>query len=157
MFKRRQIFICLIVLAFIIVASCQSTGLADGEIAEIPEMTVKIGEDSYTVYHGAYSIEKREGGSMTVETTDAASPNQIAETFTPFPVNLSDNVEIDLDGDPQIQVLEWDENGHIGEIEIDDQSFTLPDEPGEMIIEVVGTWKNAEASFTFVVDIGESD
>lgn len=157
MVKHRQVIIFLMVAISFILVGCQRTALSEGEIAEIPKMTVTIGENAYTVYHGNYWIEKREGGSTMMETTDAPSPNQIAEDFTPFIVNPSEQVDIDIDGKPQMKGFEWDANGQIGEIKITEQSFKLPKDFETMIIEVVATWKNAEASYTFVVDLVSTD
>lgn len=145
-----QIGIFLTIL-MIIFTGCQKEGSGSSKVEEIPRMKVTIGEALHTVDYGGHTIEKRRGASVSVETTDAASPNQIAQEFTPFIVNDAENIEISLEGDPEIEIFRWDGATIIGKIENEGYSFPLPEKFGKIIIEVVATWSNAEASYTFVV------
>src|SRR5690625_5168063 len=155
--RRQQIIVCLMTILFIL-SSCQigsKDRLKTGVISDIPELVVTIGEKSATLDHGHYSIEKRKGVSMTVETTDVASPYQLAEQLTPIHVKSDKQVQIDVEGDPELNVYECDYSGAISEITVSEQSFTLPGKDGTLILEVFAEWKNAEASYTFVVDIND--
>lgn len=145
-------FICLLFMLMILfVAGCElNAGDSPKRIDEIPELTVSIGSQSYTVIHGGYWIERRNGS----EQTDAASPNQIAEEFTAFPAKETDEIKFAIDANPEITVIKWDESAPIGTVDHDGQTISLADETGKVIYEIVAEWKNAEASYTFVVDVG---
>lgn len=155
--RRQQIVGCMITILFIL-SGCQigsKDQLKPGQVSTIPELIVTIGDKSTTLEHGHYSIETKQGGSMTVETTDVASPNQLAEQFTPIQVKGDEQVQIDVEGDPELNVYEWDNSGVIDEITVNEHSFTLPEKYGKLILEVFAEWKNAEASYTFVVDFND--
>jgi len=140
----------LIVFITLLAAGCQfNDNDSPQRIDEIPELTVIIREQSYTIIHGGYYLERR--GS--VEQTDAASPNQIAEDFIPFPAKKTDEIKFSISGNPETTVYKWGKSEPIGTVEHDGQIISLDEEIGDVIYEIVAEWKNAEASYTFVVSV----
>lgn len=120
-----------------------------GEIDEIPRAIIVIDGEEHVLNHGQYFLEK----SGYVEQTDAASPIQIAETFEPFQLAENPQIEISISGNPTISVDEWDSTGQTTKVPLENNMFNVQETSGEVIYEVISQWKNAEASYTFVVQI----
>lgn len=132
-------------------ASCHKEKSDVSRFDEISQMTVEIEGETYNVDIGGYEIDLP-GRS---ESTDAASPNQIAEDFLPFAVSPGAEVVLSFSTKvaPKLSVYLWDEMEIIDELEVENNRFMLPEEEGQVTIEVVASWENAEGSYTFVVDM----
>lgn len=144
----------LMVLLFclLLLGCASSTTPADQTIKSIPDVAITIEDETYTFTHGSYYLETK----GRVEQTDAASPNQIAEELEPIFASSFSKVTIDLEGDPNLSVYEWDENERLHEITLEKNSFSLSKEQKKTIYEVCSEWPNAEASYTFVVHAKDS-
>ncbi|HWO78265.1 MAG TPA: hypothetical protein VNM69_20560 [Bacillus sp. (in: firmicutes)] len=104
---------------------------------------------------GNYRWERKQGFNTEVVQTDAASPYQIAEHFSPISSNSHSKVDIVIENDPKITVYLWNKEGRLKEIDIKNNQISIPENKGRYIYEVVGQWDNGEVSYTFVVNIND--
>lgn len=144
-----------IIFITIFLFSCSPSGDSEGwepgkgEIDEIPSAIVTIDGEKHALVHGGYYLDR--GGSA--EQTDAASPNQIAETFEPIKLKENPEIEVSVNGNPTISVYEWDPTELIEEIPLENNVLNVSEKNGEVIFELFCEWNNAEASYTFVVQV----
>ncbi len=118
-----------------------------------PHGVVIINEIEYSMGKGGYRWEKKEGLTMQVVTTDAASPNQIAANFEAIQVTTPSEVTIAFDSNPQISVFLWNKDERDKEVAQSNGKFEAPLEEGRYIYEVFAEWKNGAASYTFVIEV----
>lgn len=151
----------IIIIFLIVMAGCGGyphatiENIENGEhdFIDLPPMAAIIDGKTYELEKGNYKIEEKVGQATTVTQTDALSPYQIAEHVEPIVVDVNSGVEFKVDGKPKITVYEWNEAGRIKEVSIKKKRLEIPDEAGYYIYEVFGEWRNAEVSYTLVINV----
>ena len=77
---------------------------------ETPKGNVLVGKNVYTIAPGEHRWESRN----QVVTTDAASPNQIAENMEPFTVKRGEKLSLTFEGKkPKTTVYIWSDTGRL--------------------------------------------
>lgn len=138
-------------------AGCGKSGVTDAAGKNIyppdePGYVVIDGEE-YKMEKGGYRWEVKKGLSTEVTQTDAASPNQIAESAKAISVLPDTFMSFNLIGEPAITVFLWSEEDRIKEIELEDGKFRTPMDKGRYIYEVLAEWKNGEVSYTYLIEL----
>lgn len=115
---------------------------------------IEFNGNEYELTRGSYKWEtKLKSGETRSEMTDHAGPFQMASYIEPIKVEPNQRVKILLEGDPQIEVFEWNESGREKKYEVTQNQFIIPADKGEYIFEVFSKWKNGEISYAFVADV----
>lgn len=151
--KKYLIHTAMLIMVLISVIACSNKTVS--EEAFPPTMTgiVIVNEQEYEMKAGNYKWERQVGLNTEVVLTDAASPNQIAESYEPIIAQQNESIVIEVEDDPQIAVYLWDEDGITEEVKQKDYQISAFAEPGRYIYEVFATWPKGEVSYTFVVEV----
>ncbi|RXJ02403.1 hypothetical protein DS745_06780 [Anaerobacillus alkaliphilus] len=114
------------------------------------------GDIKIEMVRGGYEWEANNQTIMS----DAASPNQIAEWFEALELAPNSKVEIELEGQPSLEVFLWESDYREVEVPVKESEIQLPDTKGRYIYEVVANWSSfgkekakGRVSYTFVVEI----
>lgn len=83
--------------------------------------------------------------------TDAASPEQIAESFKAIDVHSEDEITIEVEQTPNLNVYLWNEERKL--VPFNNKQLTVPTDVGRYIYEVVAKWSNGRVSYTFVIEV----
>jgi len=120
-----------------------------------PSMTglIIINGMEYQMEKGNYKWKRKKGLETEVVQTDHASPYQMADHIGSISTNPNQKVEIKIEGNPDIKVYLWNEEGREKEIEQDANQIIVPSSKGKYIYEVLAEWTNGTISYTFVVEI----
>ncbi|WP_342598203.1 hypothetical protein MHB48_11395 [Psychrobacillus sp. FSL H8-0483] len=156
--KLKHLILSIIVFSSLWITSCSNETNKEGEGNENefpPSMTglIYINETEYEMIVGNYKWERKQGLETQVVQTDAASPNQIAENVKAVIIEESPNIKIEIEGNPEISVYIWNENGREKEVKVDKNQLSVPTSKGQYIYEVLAKWSNGEVSYTFVIEI----
>ncbi|WP_078547738.1 hypothetical protein [Litchfieldia alkalitelluris] len=126
----------------------------EGSSFEIPQGYIETNEKKETLHTGGFHIERKVGLSTEVTTTDAASPNQIAETISPILVGSGDIIEITTDiKDSTLIAYLWNEDERDQEIILKNNQMKAPVEKGQYVYEILSRWGNNEVSYTFLLEV----
>jgi len=153
---KKWLFI-LFLFSLLALSACTSGAAKDEEFP--PEMTgvVLINNQEYEMKSSGYRWTKKSGNDTQIVTTDAASPNQVAEELTAIPMKVGTKVMIDVEEDPELSAYLWNESGRVNNIPLNDNKFSPPSTKGRYIYEVIADWSNGhvtgEVSYTFVVEV----
>lgn len=115
--------------------------------------TISIDGLEHQIEKGGYQWESKTGSSTKAEITDHASPNQMAEEIKPISTRPNEQVDIEVEDQPNIKLYLWNGNGRVKEIIPENNQFTLLPKKGEYIYEVFAEWPNGNISYTFVTEI----
>ncbi|TQR17537.1 hypothetical protein [Psychrobacillus vulpis] len=120
-----------------------------------PSMTgiIKASNKEYEMKSGNYRWERKQGSNTEVVQTDAASPYQLAEQFNAIMLEQNTNINIEIEGNPNISVYLWNENGRDKEVTLTSNQLSAANSKGRYVYEVLAKWSNGEVSYTFVVEI----
>ncbi|MEK4486246.1 hypothetical protein MHH81_11750 [Psychrobacillus sp. FSL H8-0484] len=156
--KLKHLILLIIVFSSLWITGCSNETNKEGEVKENefpPSMTglIRINETEYEMIVGNYKWEIKQGLETQVVQTDAASPYQIAENVKAIIIEESSNIKIEIEGNPEISVYLWNENGREKEVKVDKNQLSVPTSKGQYIYEVLAKWSNGEVSYTFVIEI----
>ncbi|SET19662.1 hypothetical protein SAMN05660297_01693 [Natronincola peptidivorans] len=110
-------------------------------------------------------VEMEQGGFMwerngEIVMADAASPNQIAESFEAILLPPKAEITIQLEDQPDLTLYLWKEDMRAEEIPLSNNQFKIPLDRGAYVYEVIAQWfnfKNSDikgtVSYTFVVEV----
>lgn len=152
----RKMFILLLVIGSLLLHGCSNSivntegrelAFSGKEFPPTPEGVIKAGNQSYEMEQGNYQWRK----DGTVISTDHAGPTQIAQSYTPVPVEPNETLKIKVEGEPNLTAFIWESDVRT-EI-ANGTEMIMPEKPGRYIYEVVAKWKNGEVSYTFVVQV----
>ncbi|RDU38713.1 hypothetical protein DRW41_03910 [Neobacillus piezotolerans] len=153
----KSILLGLLTFSIFFMAGCTNGNQGDGPIEDElfrREAFIEVNGNGYELKRGGYRWETRlKSGQTRVEMTDHASPFQMASSMEAIKLEPNQQVKIRIDGDPKIEVYDWNEGGRGNKYELSHIQFVAPANKGEYIFEVFSKWKNGEASYTFVVDV----
>ena len=113
-----------------------------------PTGLVKVNGTDYEMAKGGFKWEKED----MVTQTDVVGPTQIAEHFEAIRVETNSEMRIEIEQNPKISVLLWEEE-KAETIHLDENQMTLPEDEGRYIFEVRAAWENGVVSYTFVVEV----
>lgn len=161
--KKREVGIFMkklvVLIVLLILVGC-SSGISpvDESIDEVDSPkypgSVIVNEVTYPMEPGGYRWERKTLSGTEVVMTDAASPNQIAESMEPIQVKKGETVSFQFEKEEaNLTVYLWSETERLNEVELTDNTFHIPDETGYYIYEVVAQWKNGEVSYTFTCEV----
>lgn len=140
-------------------SACTSGAAKDEEFPPTMTGVVLINNQEYDMKRGGYRWTKESGNDTQTITTDAASPNQIAEELTAILMEEGSNITIEVEDNPELSVYQWNENERINNIPLNVNNFSPPSTKGRYIYEVIADWSNGdvrgEVSYTFVVEVKE--
>lgn len=122
-----------------------------------------IENEAYEMAAGGYSFEmelsKTEAKSVT---TDAASPNQIAEEIDAISIAPDTVINVKIDQNPEVTLYQWEGSERGNAMDISENMFHSPTEPGKYVYEAFAEWDNlnnthgwtsGEMSYTFVIEV----
>lgn len=151
----RNFFLSFMLLGIIFLMGCSegkesgSDGFkfADKEFPPSPAGYIEFGKTIYALEQGGY--EWRNKGTSVK--TDHAGPVQIAENYTPIPLQSGAVLTIVVEQNPLLTSYIWKDGSskEIGK----GKTLKMPKEPGHYIYEVLAEWENGKVSYTFVVEI----
>ncbi|MGY3718030.1 hypothetical protein ACWE42_21175 [Sutcliffiella cohnii] len=146
-----------VLIAFLFLVGCSSgSSPFDESIDEVDSSggSVIVNEKAYHMEPGGYRWERKTLSGTEVVMTDAASPNQIAESMEPIQVKKGETVSFQFEKEKaNLTVYLWSETERLNEVELEDNTFHIPDETGYYIYEVVAQWRNGEVSYTFTCEV----
>ena len=156
--KLKHLILLIIVFSSLWITGCsnETNKVGEGKENEFPpSMTglIQINETEYEMIVGNYKWVRKQGLETQVVQTDAASPYQIAQNVKAIILEVSSNIKIDIEGNPEISVYLWNENGREKEVKVDKNQLSVPTSKGQYIYEVLAKWSNGEVSYTFVIEI----
>ena len=138
----------LLFLTTIILIGCRQVDEASSKYLE-GEIIVD-GEKS-TLIHGSYTYKDED---VEINRLGSFSPVEAAEQFDTLAVEKNSKIEIVLeDKTTHITVHQWNENGEVEEVLVDENVLTVPAEEGYYVYEVVGKWKNGETTLVFDIEV----
>lgn|SRR5699024_1570675 len=151
---KRLIFLFILVL---FISSCAPLS-TEGEEEECPyTLQITIEDDTYDLTKGNYKCTFRDGFTKSVEMTDVASPNQMAEHLVPIQAKTGEEVYFETAGSPNLTIYLWNTESRHEEIPSKEQkTFTLPTESGEYLFEVVGEWKKDTVHYVFLLELTDN-
>lgn len=151
--------VCIVTIVFFIflILGCSNTTVKEGKGLESefpPTMNglVRIDGIEYLMEEGNYHWERKKGLETEVVSTDHASPYQMANQIKSISAKPNETIDIKIEGEPEISVYLWDENGREKEIEQAANQITVPSSKGKYIYEVLAEWSNGTVSYAFVID-----
>lgn len=113
----------------------------------------KVNDTEHDMVEGGFTWEREKGADTEVVTTDALSPNQIAQTLEAVKLKPNQTIEIEIEKDPDLKLYLWDKEDRLGEKKLKDNQFSSSLSADRYIYEVIATWGNGERSYTFVVEV----
>ena len=129
---------------------------AEAKETEFPPVmtgSIHVNDTEYEMVSGNFKWEKKEGSITQVAQTDAATPNQIAESFNAIELEKDMKIEIEVEDNPEIAVFLWNENSREKEVTVNKNQIKTPTTDGQYIYEVLAKWSNGEVSYTFVIEV----
>lgn len=151
--KGHLIHTAMLIMVLIFLTACSNKTFSEEAFPPTMKGTVMVDEQEYEMKAGGYRWERQVGINTEVVRTDAASPNQIAESYEPIRAQQNESILIEVEDDPQIAVYLWDEDGITEEVKQKDNQIVAPSDSGRYIYEVLATWPKGEVSYTFVVEV----
>lgn len=155
--KFKKWLLILVLFFSLALSACSSADANDEEFP--PRLTgiVLVNNQEYVMKQGGYKWTKKSSTGTQSITTDAASPNQIAEDLTAILIEEDSNITIEVEDNTELSVYQWNENGRINNIPLNEKKFSPPSIKGRYIYEVIADWSNGhvrgEVSYTFVVEV----
>ncbi len=130
-----------------------NANIGDSEFPPLTDGFILLEGNEYPLEMSGYSWERKKGSETEVVTTDHLSPYQMADQAEPLISAPNKKGEIKINGDPEITVYVWNENGREAEVETNANQIVLPSIQGKYIYEVFAEWKDGHISYTFVTEI----
>lgn len=153
MFKKgrmRLIRFFLLFLTTIILVGCSQV-VEDEASSRYLEGDIIVGYKKYKLIHGYYTYKDED---VEINKLDSFSPMEAAEQFDTLAVAKNSKIEIVLeDKTTHITIHQWNENGEIEEVHLDENVLTVPADEGYYVYEVVGKWKNGETTLVFNINV----
>jgi hypothetical protein len=143
-------FIYLFLIIFLLVGCSQEKAQ---QMTEPPAMFLKANDEEYLMVQGGFTWTVKKRFETNVITTDAASPNQIANNLNPIIVDKGSELEFITAGDPTISVYLWNSEEIVEEVPYQDNHFFAPGEEGIYTYEARGVWENGDSSYTIVIEV----
>ncbi|MFJ7934466.1 hypothetical protein [Sporosarcina sp. NPDC096371] len=144
----RRIFLFL--LPLLIVVGCSPMFGNSGKKMFLDGKIV-VDDEEYNLERGYYSYKDDE---VELNRLDPFTPIDAAEQFDTLTVEMNSEIEFVLDEKTTIvTVKQWDEDGEITEVPIDDNSLTVPAEAGYYLYEVIAEWRKGQTTFVFDIDV----
>lgn len=155
-----KIFLFLSILSSsLALTACSSGSDKDEEFPPTMTGVVLINNQEYDMKPGGYRWTKESGFGTQYITTDAASPNQIAEELSAIPMKAGEKIILEVEDNPELSVYLWNESERLNKVPLTDNEFSSPSSEGQYIYEVLAEWSSrdlsGEVSFTFVVEVKE--
>lgn len=140
----------LLLLASVVLMGCTQNAV-DEASSRYLEGIIIFDDKHYNLIHGYYNYKDEE---VEINKLDPFSPMEAADQFDTLAVAKESKIEILLeDKASQITVHQWNENGLIEEVKLNENILMVPTEEGYYIYEVVGKWKNGETTLVFDIDV----
>lgn len=146
----------LMIVGFLMIVGCSNKVNTDDVDKEFPPSMngrIIINDTEYLMESGGYKWERKKGLETEVVQTDHASPYQMAAHIEPIVITPNQTIDIQIEGNPKINVYLWNEKGREREIEQKPNQIILPSSQGKYIYEVLAEWTSGTISYTFVVEI----
>ena len=143
---RKVIFILLGLFLFVF-TGCSNTPEEISEEIDIPTLKVTYNQESISVEKGGFQWTTK---TQSI-TTDAASPDQIAEKMEGNEVPSQGELKLSFSRKPnKVTVVDWSvekDNSYT----FDDNTIIVPKEKGTYIYEIIGYWDEGHVSYTIKV------
>lgn len=119
---------------------------------------VIIDDQTHQMTSGGYRFD----GETSSEITDAASPNQIAEEIDAISIAPDTVINVKIDQNPEVTLYQWEGSERGNAMDISENMFHSPTEPGKYVYEAFAEWDNlnnthgwtsGEMSYTFVIEV----
>lgn len=92
-------------------------------------------------------------GSKTATNGNGIIPAELAKSSTPLNVPSKSKLTLNFSSKPEtIEVNIWN-NKKVIKQEITAYSIVTPESKGPVVYEVIGTWKQGEASYAFLINV----
>ena len=110
-----------------------------------------VDNEEYNLILGYYAFKDEK---FEINKLDPFSPMEVVDEFNTLAVTKNSKIEIVLeDKTTYLTVHQWNENGEVEEVLLDENVLTVPAEEGYYVYEVVGKWKNGETTLVFDIDV----
>lgn len=158
--KSSKYLLVLIVLLSLVIVGCSNKS-NHNSLEEDPRNfvgNVIIDGGIHEMKPGGYRFD----GETSSELTDAASPNQIAEEINAISIAPDTEIKIEIDQNPEITLYQWEGSERGKAMNMSDNQFNSPSEPGNYVYEAFAEWDNlnnargwtsGEMSYTFVIEV----
>ncbi|WP_026477660.1 hypothetical protein [Alkaliphilus transvaalensis] len=166
------IIFIIIVLLLLFLVGCTNSKIEGGDIniEKFPLEILGLSEDFPPQIVGFIqtndALMKMEPGGFKWEKNgkiiiaDAASPNQIAESFEAMTLPPETKVTIQLEDQPDLTLYLWKDDIRAKVIPLSNNQFKIPVDQGDYVYEVIAQWSNfknsniaGSVSYTFVVGV----
>lgn len=112
---------------------------------------VIVDNEEYSLILGYYAYKD---DVVEINKLDPFTPMEAAIQFDTLAVAKNSKIEIRLeDKTANITLRQWNENGEVEEVLLDENVLTVPAEEGYYVYEVVGKWRNGETTLVFDIDV----
>lgn len=122
-------------------------GLPKGTIAN-PQGKVMVNEEQYVMM--PLELEWSED-NVEINRLGSSDINELADQFTTLEVEKGESLKFDLDQNPLITGIKWNEDGSNEIVEMEDDQLTMPTKEGYYLYEVKATWKQGKESFILML------
>ena len=151
--KVNRISIVMLIVVLIWITGCSKEAVSEEDFPPIMTGMVVVNEQEYEMKAGNFKWERQVGFNTEIVRTDAAAPNQLAESYEPISVQQNESILIEIEGDPNIDIFLWDADGPAEEVKQTDNQIAAHADSGRYIYEALATWPKGEVSYTFVVQV----
>ncbi|MFJ7953755.1 hypothetical protein ACIQZG_19820 [Lysinibacillus sp. NPDC096418] len=154
--RLKQFLLIIVTCSILLIMGCSNNGETEEGEGEFPpsmDGLIIINGIEHQIEQGGYEWERKKGLNTEIVQTDHASPNQMAEHIKSIYVNPNEKIEIKIEGNPDITVYIWNEEGRVKEIIQEENQITAPSNKGKYIYEVLAKWANGTVSYTFILEI----
>lgn len=126
-----------------------------GQWGAPPQLSLESKGEKWEATLGTYSWEEEGLFSTRATNADAAAPPHIAEDMEEAAMDAEQEVTLEFsDGsNPESAVYLWEGQSRGAELEMNGDKITFPSDEGTYVMEVMATWENGEASYTFLMKI----
>lgn len=127
-----------------------------------PEVSIEVDGERHGTKLGAYCWDiEEEGDTSTTECVDAAGATELLSDGDAIQVKPGEKVKIEMDYTPKPNEIHLTQHKPSEEIELDDDTFTAPDEKGLYYYDYQVWWNDEEdehisygdASYAFVLEV----
>lgn len=142
-------FLLLFLTPFMLVGCSQLAGNTASSM--YLEGKIIVDNEEYNLIQGFYTYKDEEVESKKL---DPFYPVEVADQFDTLTVEKNSEIEIVLENKTtSITVYQWNEDGLVEVVQLDENVLTVPSEEGYYVYEVVGKWKNGETTLVFDIDV----
>jgi hypothetical protein len=150
---KRRIQLSRLILLFltsIILMGCNQIAMNEASSMYLDGKII-VDNEEYNLILGYYAYKDDE---VEINKLDPFSPMETADQFDTLAVARNSKIEIILeDKTANITLRQWNENGEVEEVLLDENVFIVPAEEGYYAYEVVGKWRNGETTLVFDIDV----